>query len=121
MLQGRSIKESLVDPESFADFVFLIFKKEISSKIAKMVLKEMFLGGKGARDVIKEKDLSQMDDKEEIKKIVLETIQENESAVKDYKEGKKEALQFLIGKVMAKTKGRAAPEELHKIFKEELN
>jgi len=120
ILEGRSIKESLIDPDQFAEFVLLIYKKEISSKIAKTVLKEMFHEGKSAGEVIKEKDLSQMSDQGEIEKIVLEVIEENKKAADDYREGKEEALKFLVGKVMAKTKGRAAPEEVNKIFKQQL-
>ncbi len=110
----------MIDPDQFAEFVLLIYKKEISSKIAKTVLKEMFHEGKSAGEVIKEKDLSQMSDQGEIEKIVLEVIEENKKAADDYREGKEEALKFLVGKVMAKTKGRAAPEEVNKIFKQQL-
>ena len=34
----------------------------------------------------------------------------NKKAVEDYKGGKEESLQFLVGQVMAATKGRAKPD-----------
>ncbi len=117
----RSFQEINITPDNFAEFVTLISNKEISSKIAKVVLKEMMSSNKSPREIIEEKNLSQMDDKEEVKNIVLEVVKENEKAVDDYKEGKEEALTFLIGQVMAKTKGRANPEEVDSILKDVLN
>jgi aspartyl-tRNA(Asn)/glutamyl-tRNA(Gln) amidotransferase subunit B len=111
MLNGEDIKKIKMSPDDFLEFANLIFKKEISSKVAKDVLKEMIISGTSASKIIKKESLSKIDDKEEVKSIILETIKENEKAVKDYKEGKKEALTFLIGRVMAKTKGRVNPEE----------
>jgi aspartyl-tRNA(Asn)/glutamyl-tRNA(Gln) amidotransferase subunit B len=120
MLEG-SFQEINIIPDNFAEFVTLISNKEISSKIAKVVLKEMMNSKKSPKEIIEEKNLSQMGDKEEVKNIVLEVIKENEKAVSDYKEGKEEALTFLIGKVMAKTKGRANPEEVNGVLKDVLD
>jgi len=47
-----------------------------------------------------------------LEKIVLEVLRENQKAVEDYKKGKTNALQFLIGQAMAKTKGQANLKEL---------
>jgi len=49
-------------------------------------------------------------------KVILEVLKENQKAVEDYKKGKTNALQFLIGQVMAKTKGQARIEEIPKII-----
>ncbi|KKU53394.1 MAG: Aspartyl/glutamyl-tRNA(Asn/Gln) amidotransferase subunit B, partial [Candidatus Wolfebacteria bacterium GW2011_GWC1_47_103] len=49
-----------------------------------------------------------------------ETIAENPKAIEDYKKGQENALQFLIGKVMGKMKGRANPVELKALFEEIL-
>jgi aspartyl-tRNA(Asn)/glutamyl-tRNA(Gln) amidotransferase subunit B len=48
----------------------------------------------------------------DLEKIILEVLNENQKAVEDYKKGKTNALQFLIGQVMAKTKGQANIGEL---------
>ncbi len=120
MLEGRSIKESIIEKEDFADFVILIYKKEISSKIAKIVLREMFSSGGSPMKIIEEKELSQIDDHSEVEKIVEEVVKENEKAAEDYRGGKEEALKFLVGQIMAKTKGRANPEEVNEILKNHL-
>ncbi len=120
ILEGRSVKELHIEPHNFAHFVILIHQKEISSKIAKKVLKEMVTTNKGPSEIIEEKGLSQISDKEELDRVVTDVINENLQAVNDYKEGKEEVLQFLVGQVMKKTKGRAAPEEVNRLFKEKL-
>ncbi|PIY58916.1 Asp-tRNA(Asn)/Glu-tRNA(Gln) amidotransferase GatCAB subunit B, partial [Candidatus Wolfebacteria bacterium CG_4_10_14_0_8_um_filter_39_64] len=51
---------------------------------------------------------------------VGETIKENPKAVEDYKKGKENALQFLIGQAMAKSKGRGNPEIFRKLFKDKF-
>lgn len=120
MLNGGDIKEIKISPDDFLEFAILIFKGEISSKVAKDVLKDMFSSGEKPIEIIKNKGLSKIDDEGEVKKIILEAIKENDKAVKDYKEGKEEALMFLVGKIMAKTKGRVNPEEVKNILKEVL-
>jgi aspartyl-tRNA(Asn)/glutamyl-tRNA(Gln) amidotransferase subunit B len=44
--------------------------------------------------------------------LAREVIAENPGAVQDYKNGKKGALNFLVGQLMKKTRGRADPREL---------
>ncbi len=120
MLNGTPIKEIKINPLKFSEFITLVYDKKISSKIAKTVLKEMFESGKEASVVIQEKGLSEISDSNEIKKIVIEVIKENPDAVKEYKSGKEGILQFLIGQIMKKTKGKASPSQANKILKEEL-
>ena len=58
----------------------------------------------------------------DLEKVILEVLKENQKAVEDYKKGKTNALQFLIGQVMAKTKGQANLEELkEKLISELVN
>jgi len=110
-----------ITPENFAEFVNLIFKGEISSKIAKIVLKEMFLTKADPSNIIKEKGLTQISDESEIEEIAKKVISKNQKAVEDFKKGKTNALQFLIGQLMAETKGRTNPETADKILNKLIN
>ena len=42
--------------------------------------------------------------------MIQETIKENDSAIEDYNSGKENAVRFLIGQVMKKSKGRGDPK-----------
>ena len=122
LLQGKSLKakDFLITSENFAEFARLIHSKMISSKIAKTVLKEMFFSGADPSHIIKEKGLEQIDSEDEVKKIVKIIIADNEKAVNDFREGKDNALQYLVGQVMSKTKGKADPEIVRVVLKQLL-
>jgi len=53
-------------------------------------------------------------------KAISEVLTEQPRAVEDFRKGKKEAFNFLIGQVMKKTRGRADPKELNRLLVEAL-
>jgi len=55
-------------------------------------------------------------DEGELEKIIKEAIEENTKAVEDYKSGKENALQVLIGAVMKKTAGKADAGKVREIL-----
>jgi len=121
-LQGLLKRASVVEedfritPEDFAKFIVLISQGKISSKIAKQVLAEMFSTGADPFHIIKKKGLVQITNEREIEMAVKEVIFKNPKAIEDYKKGKENAFQFLIGQVMARTRGKANPTLVNKIL-----
>ncbi|MDO8537192.1 MAG: Asp-tRNA(Asn)/Glu-tRNA(Gln) amidotransferase subunit GatB [bacterium] len=116
---GLKFSDIKIDPEHLAHLVALIEQKKITSRQAKDTLKKMFETGLDPEDIVKESG-GAISDEGELGIVVAAVIAENLAAVADYKKGKKESLQFLIGKAMAKLKGRGRPEILRKIFEEGL-
>jgi len=116
-----SIKDLKIKGEDMAELVALIENGEISSRVAKDLLREMFETGIDPHSVIKEKDLGKISDEKEIVKVIKEIIRDNEKAVEDYKKGKETAVKFLIGAAMARLRGRGNPELLEKLFREHLS
>ena len=110
-----------ITPENFAEFIVKIHNQEISSSGAQILLKEMFETGEDPSDIIERKDLVQVSDAGELELAVREVIAENQKPVEDYKKGKKESLQFLVGQVMKKTKGKANPQVARGILERELS
>jgi len=110
----------LITSKSFAEFINLICQNKISSKIAKMLLLEMFKTGVDPSNIIEKKGLIQINDGAEIEKIITEVINNNLKVVEDYKKGKENALQYLIGQIMAKTQGKASPSIVNRRLKEAL-
>jgi len=122
LLSGKEFIESefRITPENFAEFIKMIYKGEISSKVAKMVLLNMFDTGADPSTIVDDNNWRQMSDDSELLKIVGEVIKKNSKAVDDYKKGKAASLQFLAGQVMAATRGTAKPDKVHELLKELL-
>ncbi|MBM3258068.1 MAG: Asp-tRNA(Asn)/Glu-tRNA(Gln) amidotransferase subunit GatB, partial [Candidatus Nealsonbacteria bacterium] len=122
-LPGLMKKNNISDkpsPELFARFIISIPEDRISSKGAKMVLEEMLKTKKDPSQIIEKEGLVQVSDEAEITKIINEVIIENPKVVEDYRKGKETVSQFLVGQVMAKSKGKANPQTVNKLLKEIL-
>jgi aspartyl-tRNA(Asn)/glutamyl-tRNA(Gln) amidotransferase subunit B len=115
-----SLDDLLITPENFAEFITLRYKKKISSKTGKVILEEMFKTGGDPSQIIEEKDLTQIKDSDQIHQLAKEVIDENPDSVEDYRSGKENVIQFLIGQLMKKTKGKANPEIARKKLEELL-
>jgi len=122
LLKGARVcgEDFLISPENFAEFINLIFEGKISSKIAKIVLEEMFKTGADPFQIIEEKGLVQITDEREIEKIIKEIISKNPKAIEDFKKGKENAFQYLIGQIMARTRGKANPKIVNNLLKKNL-
>ena len=124
---SRILNETEMDPveipfdsKQLAKLVQLIDKGTISSSIAKKVLVEMFEHPRDPEDIIDEKGWVQISDEGAIKEVVLKVLENNPKSVEDYKAGKEKALGFLVGQAMKETRGKANPQMLNQMFKEEL-
>jgi len=122
LLKGASVagEDFLITPENFAEFITLIYTAAISSKTAKKVLGEMFSTGADPSHIIEEKGLTQITNVAEIEKIIKGVISKNQKAAEDFKRGKENAFQYLIGQIMAVSKGKASPQLVNKILKQLL-
>jgi len=109
-----------VSPKALADLLKMIEQAIISNKIAKSLFEEMFDTGKPAEQIVREKGLIQISDETELEKIVDRVLAENPSVVEDWKKGKKQALGFLVGKIMRTTSGKANPTIVNEILERKL-
>ena len=117
---GISVDNLKINPEMFAKLVAIADKGEISSRAAKDVLKIMFDEGGDPEKIVKEKGLAQTSDNSFIKNIVEDVVKNNPIAVAEFKNGKENALQFLVGQGMKLSKGKANPGVLQKMLKEKI-
>jgi len=116
-----SFAEIKITPENFAKLIEIVNDGSIISRVAKDVLALMLESDKDPEAIVKEKGLTQTSDEGVLSEVAKEIIEANPSAVVDYKAGKENALKFLLGQGMAKTKGSANPKMLEDIFKKLLS
>lgn len=114
------ISDLKIDHENFAHLIDFVDKNMISSAAAKIVLAEMFEANREAGDIIKEKGLIQVSDTKDLEFFVQKSIEENPVAVEEFKGGKDNALQFLVGKCMALSKGKANPKVIQELLRKNL-
>ena len=124
---SRILNEKEMEPEEIpftadqlAEMVEIIDNGEISTKIGKQVIEELFENPKSPKKIVKEKGWIQISDEGAIKQVVLKVLETNPQSITDYKAGKDRALGFLVGQAMKETKGKANPQMLNKMFLEEL-
>ena len=110
-----------VTPEHLGEMIKLIDDKTISGKIAKQVFEEMWSSGKMPKDLVGELGLEQITDESAIKEIISKILSANQDKVAEYKGGKEKLYGFFVGQAMKATQGKASPEVVNKILKQELN
>lgn len=116
--ENKSLSDLNLSPKDFAELIYLLEEKVISSKIVKDILLEVVRKNTPVKKLIQKK--KKISDPEKIKEIVKKIILENEKAVQDYRNGKETAFEFLIGTIMRETKGQADPDLTRAILQEEL-
>ncbi len=114
------ISEIKIEPENMAELMASIEKGAISGKQAKQVFAEMFKTGKSCYGIIEERGMKQITDTGEIGKIIDDVLEANPKVVEDYKSGKEKAFGFLVGQVMAKTRGQANPKAVNETLARKL-
>jgi aspartyl-tRNA(Asn)/glutamyl-tRNA(Gln) amidotransferase subunit B len=107
--------------ENLAELVEMIEKGDVSSSAADVVLREMQKTGGDPSNILKDKDLGQVSSPQELGKVVALVIKNNKKAVLDFEKGNENSIKFLVGAVMAETKGKANPEVAERILRESLS
>ena len=107
-------------PESLGEIINLLNSNKISRDSAKKVFKAVFEENVIPADYVKENNMEMVSDSGAIKAVVEEVINSNQKAVDEYKGGKAQSFNFLIGRCMRALKGKAPASEVTNILKEIL-
>jgi aspartyl-tRNA(Asn)/glutamyl-tRNA(Gln) amidotransferase subunit B len=98
-----------IEPKHMAELAKLVDEKKISRSTAKQIFTEVFRTGQAPSQLLRKTDSSQINDENFIANAVDLVFSSEESAVEDAKVNSS-AINFLVGKVMKMTKGRADPK-----------
>ncbi|MDD1690191.1 MAG: Asp-tRNA(Asn)/Glu-tRNA(Gln) amidotransferase subunit GatB [Methanoregula sp.] len=126
-LNYRDMSLDNVDPAAITGLVLLLKAGTITDKSGVEVLRvilDQLLKGEMAETpdaIVKRLNLAKTaGDTGAITAAIEEAINENPKALEDYRAGKGGALNFLVGQVMKKTRGKADPAELNRMLAEAL-
>lgn len=106
--------------DSLGAIINLLNSNKISRDSAKKVFKAVFEEDVIPADYVKAHNMEVLSDTGAIRSVVEEVIAGNQKAVEEYKGGKSQSFNFLIGQCMRALKGKAPAAEVTKILKEIL-
>ncbi len=115
-----SFKESEITPAQIVDLLKMLKDKKITAKAGKRIMEKLPKNNEMPNQIAEEMGLTGVVDEDIVLKAVKKAIKENPDAASDYYEGKKNAMNFLIGQVMRLTRGKADPAETQKLLVSEL-
>lgn len=115
-----TISDVPIKAEMLKELIDLVDNKTISSKQAKEVFEDMITSGKEPNVIVKEKGMMQITDDSAIHDVIMEVLKENDEQAREYKPEKTRMIDFFVGQVMKKTRGKANPAKTMEILREEL-
>jgi aspartyl-tRNA(Asn)/glutamyl-tRNA(Gln) amidotransferase subunit B len=119
---SMSVGQNPLSPAAVANLLDLLDQERITGKQSKDVLDEAFATGKLPEVIVKEKGIAPpISDKGELERIIEEVIANNPRAVNDYRSGKTNAIQSLIGQVMKQTRGQAKADIVRLLLQSKLD
>ncbi|NMB78917.1 MAG: Asp-tRNA(Asn)/Glu-tRNA(Gln) amidotransferase subunit GatB [Methanomicrobiales archaeon] len=126
-LNYRDMSLEKVEPAAMTSLVLLLKAGTITDKSGVEVLRVMLdqrQKGEAAETpdaIVKRLNLAKtVGDTGAITKAIDDAINENPKALEDYRNGEAKAINFLVGQVMKKTRGKADPGELNRLLIEAL-
>jgi aspartyl-tRNA(Asn)/glutamyl-tRNA(Gln) amidotransferase subunit B len=119
-LNYRDLSIESFQVEHMVDILQILAKGEITEDGAVQIIRSLLdKKGKDPREIVKSLGLGKAED-DAVQKAVQEAVKENAAAVADYRAGSERALNFIVGAVMKKTRGKADAGEAHRLVKEEV-
>lgn len=118
---GTDIDAVRIRPQGLAELLTLLEKKTINTSTARDVFGVMFETGGSAGGVVAERGLAQISDAAALAEVVAQVLADNPAPVQQYLDGKETVAQFLMGQVMRATRGKADPQVVKRLLKEQLN
>ena len=119
--ENIEITDSKLSTKNVSELVNLVSEGVISGKIAKTVLEETWDSGLSPVEIVESSGLKQIDDDDEIERIIDQIISEHPDQVTAYKGGKDKLFGFFVGQIMKATQGKANPASANKILKDKLD
>jgi aspartyl-tRNA(Asn)/glutamyl-tRNA(Gln) amidotransferase subunit B len=114
-------KESEITSAQLVEFFKLLLDKKITTKAGQRIIENLPHNPKSPTLIAEDLGLIGVVEEDVVQQAVKQSIEENPEAVSDYYQGKKKALNFLMGQVMRITQGKADPGDIIKLLKGELD
>ena len=118
--EGRSIEDIEVQPDALVELVALVKKGAINQNAAREVFSQLWEQGGSPAEIVAARGLGQISDSSELDQAVAEVIAAHPDAVEKIKGGNHNTVQFLMGQVMRATRGKANPQLVQELLRQQL-
>ena len=115
-----AISECPITPKDFAELVNLVSQGNVTPGIGREILDDMFKTGEDPASIIDKKGLKPIQDDDQLEAFLDDVMNENPKVVTQIREGNLKPIDFLVGQVMRKTKGKANPKSVIKLIHRKL-
>ncbi len=105
----KSIADTKLTPQKLCQLIQKVEQGVISNTAGKTVFEVLLVEDREVDEVIEEKGLKQISDSSALEAVVNEVLSNNQKSIDDYKNGKTNALGYLVGQCMKATKGQGNP------------
>lgn len=120
-LNYRDLGIESFSPEHMVEIVQLLGENKITEHGAVQVIRDLLdKKGSSPHEIIKSRGLGRAED-DVVARAVDEAVAECSAAVANYKAGSERALNYIVGQVMKKTRGKASPGEVHNLVKAQVD
>jgi len=119
--QGTDTENMNFSPAHLSALIKLVRDGTINRTTAKTVFEAVFREDADPEQFVKDHGLNTVNDEDELRKVIAGIIRSNPQSVTDYRSGKEKAMGFLVGQTMRAMKGKADPQSVNRIVKEELD
>lgn len=114
------INEFYLTPERLNNILKPLSSGKISSKQAKDLFFKVLEEEEEPDILIKKYGMEQLDNEDELIKIIDVILKNNQSQVEEYKAGKTNMFDYFVGQVMKETRGKANPVKVKEILLDKL-
>jgi aspartyl-tRNA(Asn)/glutamyl-tRNA(Gln) amidotransferase subunit B len=114
------IEAAKLTPDALARLIALVDAGRLTVKNAQQLVPDLVRAGGDPGVLMSERGLEAVSDTALLERAVSEVVDANPDAVETVRRGDDKALNFLMGQVMKKTKGKANPGQVRKLLLEKL-
>ena len=116
----RSLHDVAIDEKYVVELLTMVVKKEVTDQTASEILEKLTKESFSPQEYVSKHGLGMISAVNELDAFAEKVIKENPQAIKDYLAGEEKALNFLMGKVMALSKGKAKADTVIALLKKKI-
>jgi len=114
------LKQTGLKKEHIIELLDLLSNNRITERAAELMIRDLVITPRSPKSMVESQSMQRIYDEKEIEKFIDQAISENARAVVDYRSGRKESFEFILGQALRKSKGRADPKIAREVLQRKL-